>query len=693
MKNKFSQLLLYVSKSILWGTILLFANVVSAHTIKQVSPEITVETDSNMYIVYFHLSDYCIKEEEESCGVFSHIEMTNFSDVTDIPGYPELPFFPLNLLLPDSVSYYTVNMISSKYTDIELKHPIQPAEYGSVINYEDSVERELSLISGPSPCDINTYYYTNGNDSLYPTGFYNDSYTHQGIYQFLQSNGVTLSIFPFAYDPVHDSIHVLTDAIFEIEFDGGDVENTVQLISKLGDHNSLTTLQYYDNIVIDKIIEGNIEQSPATYLIVAAREAMKDSLYRYITYKENQMYNVSTIYLDQELATGDAVKIAQLIRRYRPDYVLLVGSFEDIPASIGSRSKSNPYSDDNYHTHIGRWVLSERWVDDLIRIIDKTLNADSLHYNSTQSSAVLFSENGSTSRQGRVFYEGISTFVQNSFAPLYLPHSVYDGRNGYDFYTLRSALKDDPTFFVYHGKGLVASMNHRQIVLTTGLASPYNLIPDGGYVNQNTTTYKNFGEMDLFPLHTMGFGFANSLNSFGTHLSFGARWVTSNNCGVTFYGSSTESHRSANISLSKHVATRLKQMSQWYYNNYAITDWLYLAEQSYKNALSDTKLTRKHQVARYNLMGDPTMYIFGMDSAGNAANFHKPAIHDDAETDVANSEVIRYQINSISGLLLSTAHDEIQLRQSIESLKSGIYTVSAILANGKISTQKIVINK
>ena len=94
-----------------------FSLCVKAHVyVQQITPEVFLEVTENGYAVHFSLPEYSLDIEgqddyeveygwadnnnSDPCGEFTVINMEADYDVTDVPGYPELPFFPINLVIP-----------------------------------------------------------------------------------------------------------------------------------------------------------------------------------------------------------------------------------------------------------------------------------------------------------------------------------------------------------------------------------------------------------------------------------------------------------------------------------------------------------------------------------------------------------------------------------------------------------------
>lgn len=662
-------------------TFLLFCtNAVCVNAQHQLTPEFSVEVYPNQYVVHFTLPPYWFVEddsyedgeesnygEDDECGTFLNIELDADYDVTDETNYPELPFFSLDLLLPNDVSNVNCFYDNEQFTEEFIEHYITPALNGGTV---DIVGNQCQYTQeDDDPCQFSSAYYQNGVDERFPNGFYRSYCALSGINNYLSSTGVTLSVFPFSYHPELGYINVLTEFDVIIDFDGGDVTQVINDYATSTAYSSLAIVNMYDNF---NDMQINTEQYDlAKYLIVASHRDMEPILQRYVEYKSQQNYQVDVLYLD-EVYTDEYFNIRFYIEQNgilpEPDYVLLVGSLEDVPAA--EYLASYPYSDDLHHPFLGRWIVNGELghYPDLESIIDKTIDTEQGLFDRNHTcTAVLFSGVDANNRRlSKQLNQNIKKIKQISFDPMGVPATLYDGRQQQiGFHTMVQALGGNPSFFIYSGHGALVQ-NSTLNYIGSSIDEPYIVSPSNIHFSLYNGTVNNNTIADLhnnspFP---MGFGFSCYLNTYLTNNNFAAKWITESTGGVSFYGATIKSSMSANKSLSKKIFKTFKKM-QTDLDNFPLALWLRTAEGKYYNALKNA--TRYQQTHKYNLMGDPTLYVFGMDYNGEKAHFHAPAKN--LNRPINDGDIISVDVFDIYGQLIESHSSLDFLFRSDNSLK------------------------
>ena len=682
-----------MKNKLLFTAILLIACVISLTThAQQVTPEINIEMEPNRYIIHFVLPPYWFEEddghdnengidygEDNGCDVFTKIKLDAEHDVTDVPGYPELPFFSLDLLLPFDAHDLVVSHFDGQFHNEYVDHYVRPALKGTTINVSNEY-----IENDEDPCLLDSYYYTNGATDVYPNGFYRDFYTISNISYYLYSTGFTLSIFPFSYYPEQGYIQVLTEGTIIVDFSGNDVTRTMDDYLVSTDFSSMAVAMMYDNFN-EQIIDPNQYDGPK-YLIIAAYRDMENILSEYVSYKQGQNYNVEVVYLDEEYLGNNNIAIRNIIENNatlpNPDFVLLVGSLDDIPPYQGVNHPDDPYTDDDYHPFLGRWIVTGEsgYYSELERIIQKTISSEQAFARAQHpSSAVLFSGTDvNDCTASRVFYNRIKKVDNVSFDRMGIPSTLYDGRNtNVTFNSMCQSLGAHPSFFIYSGHGNEVDPMGNGIISST-IASPYWLSPSGLYLHGRTFNHISSLQNDSpFP---MGFGFACSLNTYETNNNFAARWISEDYGGSTFYGATTISYRSSNNYLSKIMFRTLRKTKEQC-GNFALGTWLRTGEQKYYNALKNG--SRWVQIQKYNLMGDPTFHVFGRASDGTIAPFHVSQKRTDVDTD---SEIESVEVYNIYGQLIESRKT---LDFTIDNNNS-LYIYKVTYTNGSTKTYKVL---
>lgn len=647
------------------------------HAQYQITPECYLEIEPNRYIIHFTLPDYTLVDDsiedyegEYMCELFSQIEMddTVSYDMTDEIGYPELPFFSFDLLLPDCATNVEVGIEESAIDIDYAQHFIKPATLGSWIN-EDGEYVELD-----EEC-YNSEYYNNGFTDEYPEGFYRNFYSTSDTYSVSGYNGFTFSIHPFSYRPEEGNvIYVLREITFVVEVGCGDLLSTIADVESGTSQNAVIAQLYYDNFA-----EANIDVNNGTnfgargkYLILAANRNMEEYLAPYMYHKRSQNYNVGIIYLDEYGALGNRDAIKELITTndslVNSDYVLLVGTVEEIPASKGWNSMDHPYSDEDYHDFVGRWIVSPDplgFYTNLEWIVDKTIQTE-LDYITRGSTASLFSGTDRKRSVSRRLYNNIRRIAKRSFYKMGIPYTLYNGRDYNQIQAsnkMVTAINNHTRFLIYRGHGN-----------TTLIGEPYEF---------TTSTIANLRNTSSYP---MGFGFACLLNSYTTNANFGSKWVSSSGGGITFYGATVESYRCSNNYLAKKMFEQLRKLTTKIHN--LPISWLVeIAETKYYRALS-TSMRRK-QIEKYNLIGDPTLFIYGLDEDGNAAPFHlhkKENINDQLMGSINDDLIVSMELYNIHGQKIAVKTND----RTLDELPSGIYIIRIQYADGTFNIQKII---
>ena len=689
-----------MKNKLLFTAILLIACVISLTThAQQVTPEISIEMEPNRYIIHFVLPPYWFEEddghdnengidygEDNGCDVFTKIKLDAEHDVTDVPGYPELPFFSLDLLLPFDAHDLVVSHFDGQFHNEYVDHYVRPALKGKTINASNNILQYIE--NDEDPCLFDSHYYTNGVTDVYPNGFYRDFYTISNISYYLYSTGFTLSIFPFSYYPEQGYIQVLTEGTIIVDFSGDDVTRTMDDYLVSTDFSSMAVAMMYDNFN-EHTIDPNQYDGPK-YLIVAAHRDMENILHEYVSYKQGQNYNVGVVYLDEEdPGNNNNIAIQNIIENNatlpNPDFVLLVGSLEDIPPYQGVNHPDDPYTDDEYHPFLGRWIVTGEsgYYPELERIIQKTISSEQAFARADHpSSAVLFSgRDASSCTASRVFYNRIKRIDNVSFDRMGIPSTLYDGRNSnVTFYSMQQSLGSLPSFFIYsgHGNELEGPLGN---IIGSAIASPYWLSPSNIAPNMYLDiTLNHISSLQNGTPFPMGFGFACSLNTYETNNNFAARWISEPYGGATFYGATTASYRGSNNYLSKIMFRTLRKTKEQC-GNFALGTWLRTGEQKYYNALSNG--SRWVQIQKYNLMGDPTFHVFGRESDGTIAPFHVSQKRTDVDTD---SEIESVEVYNIYGQLIESRKT---LDFTIDKNNS-LYIYKVTYTNGSTKTYKVL---
>jgi hypothetical protein len=202
-----------------------------------------------------------------------------------------------------------------------------------------------------------------------------------------------------------------------------------------------------------------------------------------------------------------------------------------------------------------------------------------------------------------------------------------------------------------------------------------------------------------------GFGWTCLTNNYAYNQhTFGEGFTTaSKNGGVTYFGSTTISYTDKNRYSSRRVLKKLKDKK-----NRSIAQMTVAGMTDYYNACRTS--ARRKQVEKYNLLGDPSLMLYGIvEATGNPANYAPKKDFDNNQ----NSGGIKVyptladnfiQIEAPSDINISSialydligrkikAFDNNLVTLDISNVANGAYILTIISDKDQISSFKIVIN-
>ena len=662
---------------------LIVSSYLFAGNIIPVNPFVTLEINDNEYVVEYR-SPYCEERDttlkmRDGAYTFSHIvfgedaesisriydmKETNSQDVNELfdymegEGVPELPFISLELQLPADAEI-NVEVSEIQYLDLNTgKSSAKKVPYRLNHDYLPSQLYTESELAGDLQYDNNAY-----NDSV-SNGLYRCS--EQGGY--LGTNGFTFSISPILYTPSKHSIVPIAHAKYTISVTADN--NLSRTIGTYADRNSTVTpeiLSFYDNYqepTTRDISRANL----GNYLIITTSKYVS-TLAPFITHKQNLGYTVTT----KTFSEGTS---RTTIRNYLislgaqssgfPKYTLIVGNYSDIPCSYGVLDDDdNPPTDIYYacleksdiskeknfkpETILGRWPVTNTTY--LTNIINKTIAFE--NKTSVVRRFSLFSGTGN----GQASFASDVNKAYNKLGDVHNASVIkYDGRDGFTHVEMRNEfLSYDDLLFMYRGHGG-----------KTLLGEPYTAI---------NTSYLPYDQ----PYFSVGM--ACSLNH-PSNTSFGTVWMNAGDRSCGIYAATTPSNRSSNSYLSKHIFDYLADQQA----NLSWGGWISSAAAKYYSSLVNA--SRRKETEKYLLLGDPSLYIFGINQSTGAPRPYKSSKRIETTinpylTNIPEDETI----NSIT-LFTSTgvvaSHQNIAeqtlvnetLMSMLQSLQHGIYIIS-----------------
>lgn len=641
-------------------------------------PGLTLEENSGTYYVHFEMPKYEIVTDTftvthptplptnqlghaQGDYYFSRVEPVedDYFDYLSVDGRPELPFYSLNLLMPLDGGDYMVGNINIISADtIKLPYPYTPSQAENY-TFEDF--------------SFDASYYVSYNNTWYWDECAADTIWYRN------SKGLTFSVFPCHYEPSEQLLIVVTEADYEIKYEGS------YLISSYLEN--LLCLErsfyfFYDNFV------GFTEPYPLIngdeYLIITA-DAWNNTtaLADFIQHKESLGYHVTKTPLHDIGYTSEYIRkyIKEEYETNNTKFVLLVGNVgnpDSLAFSDGFNADYHNPPTDIYYSCLSKDDINDQWKDysptvfvgrwpiqdgtQLRNIVDKTIASD-LHLGTYNPNEInIFTGNGHHKNYTHRSYKYIYKNVVQKYS--YYNGCLIDGRNmttAEATDSLKNHLEDDndnPTWmFVYGGHG------HYE-----GIGGPYYFWYYD--INHIITSNLNF--------QPYGFGFTCSTGNIYENNNFARAWLTSIEGGITYLGSTTISYATPDRYFSRKMFNQLKG-----HPNMTIGEFIGNAKAKYYNP--DKVVWRRREAKKYVLYGDPSLYLFGLDIQYNQPyNIQKRLQQGDEEF---VGDIISVNIYSMTGQLLRACNGD---KPNTQGLPAGTYMVVYNSSNNSI-TKKFVL--
>ncbi len=541
--------------SILTGG-LLFVLFITSYSAASVPEGIQLIKTSSGYVIDFTLPAYQTTSIFAEGEEYLNLTIQNYGTTSEV-GLPALPIISFNLYINNSEDTPEFETTGLNTSEINLTNKIYPFQ----------MPWEKSLPLSDRPFTINREYYNSSGKTDQPFITFSEPFVIAGV------KGVTVTIYPFRYNPAANKLNVITSGDIEIH-----LNYPVNVVSGKSD--------LYDNYLnsIFANYKGQSENLVMNYLIITA-PSFETTMLQFVDYKTSRGFNVAMFNTGTTGTTTTAIK-SFIQQRYdnlqtRPDFVLLVGDVQNIPAWVGS-GEGNPTTDLNYaqleggdyfaDVFIGRFSVSS--ITELQNAINKSIFMES--YAGTLDKKNIFM----ASTDNHVISEGTHNYViDNYFNPEgYTNLKLYTYTYGATTQQLIDALNDNQIFAIYSGHGGEYSW------------------ADGPVLNQQqvrdlTNTWYPFV-----------FSFACVTGSYQVSECFGETWLRTDNGASTFYGSSVNSYWNEDDILEKKIIYSLFEDNLTRITPMFDQGKMYLV--NYYGGITPTTL---RYMEMYNLMGDPSM--------------------------------------------------------------------------------------
>lgn len=529
----------------------------------------------------YHISDTILPVEFSNSNSYGFIKFFDESaGVVDSVGFPELPFLIYNFEIPYNANNIEVSMTDKQYEYYYLDNHILPCQgdFDKNGNYEN-----LQF-------NFNEVFYLS-NSFFMPIDYQLlDTFVIRGV------KGVRIAILPFKYNPYRKQLQVLKSAKIEIRYQLGQNRQNPQ------------QSDIWENIHKSIFVNHSPSfRAPAAekYLIMTLTE-YEDDIQYFANYKQSLGMDVKVHTIDTNQQTSSAIK--QIIQDYyddvdtRPDYILLVGDYPDLPAYSGfiyndSVDKDDPITDvpyaflegeDDYRDAlIGRWPVHN--PTDVHIITNKTIYME-MNMHLCAKNAVLVAGEGKYSTEQHYFEQGHEDVIDYAFEP--------DGYNCTqlnqpNYNTAQLFLNDDPLFYIYSGHGFFNCW----AVIPSDSPNSWSLY--GGFITGS-----------FHKTYPMAFAFACKTGNFAySGTSIAESWINNRNGAVTYFGSSVNTNVVSDYRIEK------KLFGDAFYDEKTIGGIIAIGMKRYYDATFTWPRRAKRYMKSYNLMGDPSFKVRGLGCA------------------------------------------------------------------------------
>jgi len=617
----------------------------------EVQPGLTLSQGGNSYVITYE-NDDIIAMDTTLIGAngeydFSYVHLfPYYYDYAGDECSPMYPAYTLHLELPLNATNVQIHVDSLAYTSVYLNYPYLPVQ--------------SSITGQPVYICYDPVLYS---DDVLMDQYYSDWYLLGQTYHRRLAQGVDFTFYPVHYHLWSDT-EVLTYAKFEISFDGDYIEN-------LYINPEPASALFFDNYL--DVDYYRFPETPVIddepYLIITERQ-YEDSILVFKTHKESLGYRVFLEFIDDYESTPDAIK--ELIFSYytntRLAYVLLAGSLSAIPFSSGQQeSMLNPPTD-IYYTCWGDWyvvsligyhpfVYLGRWdiynAEQLSLVMRKTMKSELSMYDNLTHKIASFSGSDNPKLSNIAQAKWVETDVIN--ASTYLTGQFYDGRyptpSQCSYIDIKTEIEDSDSplwMFLYFGHGSYDWIAH-----------PYQF---------REYQIDDCINSDL-PYQPFGFSFACLNGDLYEENCFARSWMNVKNGGIGIMASTVSSIIECNKMFSRKLFSQLID----YQPIMTIGEFISIAKERYYNI--NIVPYRRNQIAKYIYLGDPSLYIHGLDLHHS---HHLAPSQKKASVVIEDSNPYKVNVSSVSGVFV----EEILYDKFVgKTYPSGIYVLQLLDKN------------
>ena len=508
--------------------------------------------------------------------IFSFIEINdNTHDETDSIGFPSLPQFLLNLNVPKNACNYVITLTARQMDTFYVSKPLLPVQ-------DDMLEN-----------DTNATFRMNSSFYLSSDTFLNFNPVLLEEYITFGEKGILLSINPFRYVPSEGLVIVLTQTVIMVTYNLEEEENAFDQRVTISTGSYFRQLFANYNMTRDY---GDLDRE--NYLIITAPE-FENTVSEFAQYKSNLGYNVTVVNTNITGTSSSSIK-NYILNQYnntvtRPEYVLLVGDVDKIPASAGvDGNQNNPITDLEYalldgndekaDVYLGRFSVQSS--AQLVETIRKTMYMEQ-NIQSFSKTATLVSGHSQKKFDGqRRFKKALETIRPNLENAGFTCQKIY-GQDGGTKDNATDALNDDNLYYIYRGHGVEAGL----VICKAEYNN--NCGPDCDDISSSSAhTYPIF----------LSVACRSGDYAWQDGCCFGEHCLRDSHGASAFWGATIDTDRGKNNKMLVAVFSHFSE-------DLTLSAWLQLGI----NDFYKPKNGRKKHIRAYNLLGDPSLKLGGMD--------------------------------------------------------------------------------
>ena len=532
-----------------FGSLIYSANEPEGISIRSVGNECTID---------FSLPIFEKKIVSIGTTDFTQILIPSYGVVSDT-GLPALPLVSFNLVVPYGSAVPSFHITEQAADEEYLINKILP--------YQAPWPKNQPIDKRPFTIN-NNFYESSGKQ--YPFVKISEPFVICGV------QGIMVTIYPFNYNPLINKLTYIKKGSFKI-FTRGDIER----------HSPKSEVM--NNFLGDVLVNYKAAETKAAmnYLIITAPE-FQSTLTSFVNHKTANRYTVSVVNTTTTGTTTTAIKsyIQNLYNNVttRPEFVLLVGDIDKIPAFTGSGA-GTPNTDLNYallegtdyfaDVFIGRFSVSNSV--ELQNVINKTIYMENYIGTLAKNNVFMASTDNYSITEGTHNYVIDQYFNPEGYNNLKLYTHTYSATTA----QLISALNSNKIFAIYSGHGGETSW------------------ADGPQLSQSQVRALT---NTVFPYV---YSFACVTGSYHISECFGETWIRTATGGSGFYGSSVNSYWDEDDILEKRLIKAMFDDDLTKITPMFDKAKIYFVNHYGTPVTSGSTLLRYLEM--YNLMGDPSL--------------------------------------------------------------------------------------